>query len=186
MVASITCRRATLKDIPLLASHHRQMFEEMRAIGDDNTPQENCCGPVQVSTGFPLQLAGSSATQTPPDFGRLEEVMAQKLTQLMPDNSCAAWIADSNGKPVASGAVTFISTVPVPEDPTLEVGFLHSVFTEKSFRAQGIASTLLDHILDHCRSRGICRVQLHASTVGRSVYQKKGFQPLDNVMLRWL
>jgi len=185
MVEKITCRAATTDDIPLLARHHRMMFEEMRSLDANNLPRDSCCGPAECNTGFPLALAQPAAPPAP-DFDQLEATMAEKLALQMKDGSCIAWIAFSGTTPVASGGVSIISTVPVPEDPTLEIAFLHSVFTEKNMRGQGIASMILDKLLDHCRSKGITRVQLNASEAGMSVYQKKGFQMLKRVMLCWL
>jgi GNAT superfamily N-acetyltransferase len=185
VVAEITYRAATLADIPLLASHHRMMFEEMRSLDENNAPRDSCCGPVKNNTEFPLPMAQSAAPPAP-DFDHLEATMAKKLALQMADGSCTAWIAFNGNNPVASGGISIISTVPVPEDPTLEIAFLHSVFTDKNMRGQGIASMILDILLDHCKERGIKRVQLNASDAGMSVYQKKGFQILDRVMLCWL
>jgi GNAT superfamily N-acetyltransferase len=185
MVAKIACRAATPDDIPLLARHHRMMFEEMRSLDANNLPRDSCCGPVQNNIAFPLAMAQTAAPPAP-DFDRLEATMAEKLTLQMKDGSCIAWIAFNDNTPVASGGVSIISTVPVPEDPSLEIAFLHSVFTEKNMRGQGIASMILDKLLAHCKNRGIKRVQLNASDAGQRVYQKKGFQLLDRVMLCWL
>ena len=181
MDKNITFRPALPADIALLAGHHRQMFEEMRSL----PTRENCCGPANNLSGFPLVSGQSPATPTP-DYNKLEAIMREKLTRQMADGSCIAWLAESQNRPVASGGISIISTVPVPEDPTLTIAFLHSVFTEKPLRGQGIASTILDKLLNHCRKKGIKRVQLNASEAGRSVYLKKGFQPLDNVMICWL
>ncbi|RUM35455.1 MAG: hypothetical protein DSY50_04685 [Desulfobulbus sp.] len=184
MVAAVTFRPATLEDIPLLAGHHRMMFEEMRALNDTIAPADSCCCPGQSITGSAHSPAQSLSAPVP-DFDKLEASMRKKLSLQMADGSCIAWIAESD-RPVASGGVSMISTVPVPEDPTLEIAFLHSVFTEKKMRNQGIASAILDRLLDHCRQKGIKRVQLNASEAGRRVYRKKGFQALDGVMLCWL
>lgn len=184
MVEAITYRSATPADIPLLASHHRRMFEEMRTLDANNVPRDSCCGP-ENTTAFPLAIV-QMATQTRPDFDKLEAAMAEKLSLQIKDGSCVAWLAFNGSTPVASGGISIISTVPVPEDPTLEIAFLHSVFTEKNMRGQGIASKILDKLLNHCKNKGITRVQLNASEAGMSVYHKKGFQILNRVMLCWL
>jgi GNAT superfamily N-acetyltransferase len=185
MVADISCRQAVLADIPLLAGHHRMMFEEMRSGGDDDGVKDSCCSPSEQLANFPTAVTVQSAAP-PLDFDRLETAQTKKLTEQMTDGSCMAWIADYAGKSVASGAVTVIKTVPVPEDPGLETAFLHSVYTIPSMRGRGIASAILDRLITSCRNRGLKRVQLNASEMGREVYRKKGFQPLERVMLLWL
>ncbi len=185
MTEEIVYRPAAAADIPLLASHHRLMFEEMRALGDDDQPKDNCCSPDDVLSAFPTAMAGPDLRPAL-DFDRLEAAQRAKLKEQLADGSCSAWIAHCGNKPVASGGVTIIKTVPVPEDPTLETAFLHSVYTVPAMRGRGIASALLDRLLEYCRDKGLHRVQLNASEEGRNVYRKKGFQPLERVMLLWL
>jgi GNAT superfamily N-acetyltransferase len=174
-----------MADIPLLAAHHRMMFEEMRSAGDDNGFRDTCCSPAEQLAAFPAsqkEQPGAPAL----NFDLLEAAQKQKLTVQLADKSCFAWIADCDGNPVASGGVTVIKTVPIPEDPSLETGFLHSVYTLPSMRGRGIASAILDRLIVSCRDRGLTRVQLNSSELGRGVYRKKGFQLLDRVMLLWL
>lgn len=183
MVAEIKYRRAEVEDIPMLARHHRLMFEEMRAVDGDNTPKDNCCSGPDCCVSFPSFM---ERTIPAPDFKQLEAVQRSKLEQQLTDGSCVAWIVEYQGEPVASGAVSVIKTVPVPEDLSFEVGFLHSVYTMKTMRGRGIASTILDHLLDYCRENGLKRVQLSASEAGRAIYRSKGFRQMDEAMIFWL
>ncbi len=185
MVVEFSYRQAVMADIPLLAAYHRMMFEEMRSSGDDNGVKDTCCSPAEQLSSFPTTLTAQPATPDL-DFVLLETAQKQKLTEQLADGSCIAWIADCAGKPVASGCVTVIKTVPVPEDPTLETAFLHSVYTLSSMRGRGIASAILDKLITYCRDRGLKRIQLNASEMGSSLYQNKGFQRLERVMLLWL
>jgi GNAT superfamily N-acetyltransferase len=184
---TITYRRAAAADIAALARHHRKMFEEMRTGGDREnccSPTDSCCAPQAVPAGFPSDAAKN---HTPaPDFDRLEKAQQQKLDKQLPAGTCMAWLAEYRGEPVASGCITVIDTVPLPEDPCLETAFLHSVYTEPDMRGKGIASAILDRLLDECRQRRITRVQLNASRAGRGVYRSKGFQPLERAMILWL
>ncbi|HIP82390.1 MAG TPA: GNAT family N-acetyltransferase, partial [Desulfocapsa sulfexigens] len=172
-----------VEDIPLLASHHRMMFEEMRAVEGDNGPKDSCCSGPDCFVSFPSPMESSTPA---PDFKQLEAVQRSKLEQQLTDGSCVAWICEWKGEPVGSGAVSIIKTVPVPEDLSFEVGFLHSVYTIKSMRGRGVASTILDHLLDHCLKKGLHRVQLSASEAGREIYRNKGFRRMDEAMIFWL
>jgi len=183
MVTEIKYRRAVVEDIPLLAGHHRLMFEEMRAVESDNGPKDSCCSGPDCFVSFPSLMESSTPV---PDFKQLEAVQRSKLEQQLTDGSCAAWIGEHRGEPVASGAVSVIKTVPVPEDLSFEVGFLHSVYTIKAMRGRGIASAILDRLLDYCRKNGLKRVQLSASEAGRAIYGNKGFKKMEEAMVVWL
>ncbi len=176
-------RCAVVSDIPLLAGHHRLMFEEMRAVESDNTLKDSCCSGPDCCVSFPSLMESPDPS---PDFKQLEAVQRSKLEQQLTDGSCVAWIGECRGEPVASGAISVIKTVPVPEDLSFEVGFLHSVYTIKSMRGRGVASTILDHLLAHCRGNGLKRVQLSASEAGRAIYGNKGFRKMDEAMVCWL
>ena len=119
------------------------------------------------------------------DFARLEAAQQEKLAGQLPGKTCLAWIAEQNGESVGSGGLSILQTVPVPEDPSAAIGFIHSVYIVPSMRRQGIASILVDRLLDDAREKGLRRVQLAASEAGRSLYEKKGFMPLEQ-MIVWL
>ena len=178
MVAEITYRRAGEADIDLLAGHHRRMFEEMRAQGGLSL-QSTCCGPECGATKPVAHIT------RPADFDALERAQREKLARQLPDGSCIAWIAEHNGIPVGSGALTILQTVPVPEDPVMATGFIHSIFVQPAMRRQGIASSLVDRLLEDAREQRLHRVQLAASEAGKSLYERKGFQPLQQMIL-WL
>ncbi len=178
MVAEISYRRAGEADIPVLADHHRRMFEEMRATTGLSL-QSTCCGP-QCGTTKPV-----AQITRPADFEGLERAQREKLALQMPDGICIAWIADNNAKPVGSGGLSILQTVPVPEDPSASIGFIHSIFVRPSMRRQGIACSLVDRLLEDAREQGLHRVQLAASEAGKSLYERKGFQPLQQMIL-WL
>jgi N-acetylglutamate synthase-like GNAT family acetyltransferase len=179
MVEVITYRRASEADILVLAGHHRSMFEEMRSR-EGLSLQATCCGP-DYSSSLPDMLE-----KRPMDFERLEQAHRAKLERQLPDGTCIAWIAENRGAPVGSGALSILETVSVPEDPSFTIGFIHSIYVQPSMRRRGIASALIDRLLDHCRKIDITRVQLNASKKGKDVYAKRGFKSLDQVMIRWL
>jgi len=161
VVAEVSYRHAGKADIPTLARYHRLMFEEMHALGE-------------------------SSEHLPVDFETLEQAQRTKLENQIGDGTCMAWVAEYQDQLVAGGAVSILNTVPVPEDPSCRVAFLHSVYTVKEMRGRGIASAIVDLLLNYCRDQGLHRIQLNASETGRSVYQKKGFKTLKPAMILWL
>ena len=167
----------------MLASHHRLMFEEMRTVDETKVPNDSCCSASSCCGPALIPLAD---LQGSPDFARLEAVQQAKLEEQLADGSCVAWIGEYQNKPVASGAVSFVKTTPVPEDLSYTVGFLHSVYTDEPMRSRGIASSIVDRLLDHCRQNGLKRVLLNASEAGRSIYRSKGFKTQDEAMILWL
>jgi GNAT superfamily N-acetyltransferase len=150
-------RVAKEEDIPWLARHHRQMFEEIQ-----------------------------ESNATVPDPGvmtLLEKESAAKLAREFKSGTCISWVAVDGDRVVASGAVSILQYVPVPHDLSCQVAFLHSVYTEKEYRHQHHAFNITHEAADYCRNRGIKRLYLFASNAGTPVYEKTGFVPVPNMML---
>ena len=147
---------ATPEDIPLLADHHRKMFEEV----------------VMSQTLYPKALNSE----------RLDREYIHKLINEL-GTTCHAWIVKKNdGEVIASGGVSIISMVPVPNDYSCKVAYIHSIFTEDKFRNNGLARQIIDEILQFCRRQGIKRLILNASDAGRPLYEKIGFESATNSM----
>ncbi len=155
--AAGSLRRALAEDIPTLEEHHRQMLAEIR---------EHCGDGVD-----PGVMDGIAA-----DY-------AAKLAREIPAGTCAAWIMEFGKQPVASGAVSIVSYVPVPMDPSSRIAFLHSIFTEKEHRHRHFACRIIRAAAGFCRDQGIRRLYLFASSEGRPLYEKAGFVPVPNAML---
>ncbi len=152
--------QAKKEDIPLLALHHVRMFEEIRAI------EGKTCDPDKMA--------------------QMELAYKAKLQAGLGTGALAAWVAKADGRVAASGAVSFISLVPVPEDPSDQVVFFHSLYTEKACRGQGLARQILETAIAHAREKGIRRFQLSASNAGRPLYKSLGFLPVHEGMRLWL
>ena len=155
-----TIQEAGFEDIPILVRHHRLMFEEIWTLKSLNY-----------------------------DISNLEEMdknYAEKLQKQLRNNTVKAWLIEDISEIIASGAVSVISMVPLPDDPSDRVAYLHSIYTEKGYRSRGFAHRIAETAIHYCKSQGIRRMMLNASDAGRPVYEKTGFQAADNVMRLWI
>jgi len=153
-------RFAKSDDIPILERHHRLMFEEILTLKGMN---------IDHST-----------------FKKIEAAHNDKLEKQLSDGSCVAWLIEYNKDIVASGAVSIISMVPVPDEPSHEVAYLHSMYTERDFRRKKFAHRIIDEAIHYCMGKGIKRMILAASEAGRPLYKQIGFQPAENLMRLWI
>ncbi|WP_292370060.1 GNAT family N-acetyltransferase [Methanoregula sp. UBA64] len=144
-------------EIAVLARFHRLMFEE-----------------IWAERGFPVVEESMRA---------VEEQYIQKLREGFSDGSCRAWVVKKDGRVVSGGAVSIAAYVPVPFDPSLRIGFVHSIYTEKDERHRGHAGRIVRAATAFCKDAGIHRVYLFASADGKPVYEKEGFSAVENTML---
>jgi len=90
-------------------------------------------------------------------------------------------VRTAGGEAVGSGCIWLREEQPRPTSMRLVVPYLMSMYTEKRFRRQGVATLIVKGSLKWCREKNYERVILHASKEGRTVYEGLGFE-LSNEM----
>ncbi len=146
----------TLEDIPLLVSHHRLMFED-----------------IYEKEGLEINKQ---------KFDLMDQIYGDKLKSQIQTGECQAWIAVTGGKKVASGTITLATLVPTPDDSNSVLAFIHSIFTESTYRRQGCSRIILKSIIDHCRLVGVRRLLLSTSEMAQPLYLSLGFKKSTNSM----
>ena len=62
--------------------------------------------------------------------------------------------------------------------------YLLNFYVAPDARGRGLAETMLRTALDEARRRGIGVVSLHASRMGRPIYERNGFEGTNEMLLR--
>ena len=157
MTDALTLRSATVDDIPVLVGHRRKMFEDMAA-----------------SKGEGFDRAGLDA---------MDAAYAVQLRYEIPAGSTRVWVIDDAGTIAASGALKITDWLPRPDGSRRGLVYAHSVYTEPAYRRQGLARRILKAMIDDCRANGWSRLSLHASELGRGLYEDLGFKPTNEMRL---
>ncbi len=155
-MSAMNLREAFIRDISALAKHHRSMFEE-----------------IWAQKGEPINAVKARD---------IEKAYAQKLESEMDGGICKAWVVESKGVIVSSGAITFVSFVPTPYDLSSKIAYLHSIFTEKSYRNKKCAQRIVHTAIKYCSDQGVNRMILTASNAGKPIYEKIGFHSTPDMM----
>lgn len=152
----LNLQEATIHDIPTLTKHHCEMFVEIWENNDES---------ITVET-----------------LNEIEKSYADKLKKQLGDGSCTVWIVKNYNEIVASGGITVCSFVPTPIAPSSEIAFFHSLYTEKMYRKNNCANLIMEKAIQHCKDIGINRILLTASNAGRPIYEKIGFEAVEDMM----
>ncbi len=152
-MTDLTVRPAILADIPEILHHRRAMFEDM-GVGD--------------AVSLAPMLAASE----------------KYLREAMPQGMFHAWLAVADNDRTAGGcAVAISSWPPHPWDPQSRRAYVLNLYVYPEYRRKGIARLLMKATLDWCKAEGFGTVSLHASEVGRSLYESFGFRQTNEMRL---
>ncbi len=125
------------------------------------------------------------------DMGSTDEALLECVThnnraylsRALPAGEYIAWIVEAGAQPVGSGGYILLAYPPSMRNPAGLVGYILSIYTHPDWRRQGVARLVMDAILEDQRRRGIQLAALHASDMGRPLYEKLGFQQTNEMRL---
>lgn len=115
---------------------------------------------------------------------RLATATETYLRLHLPDGSFRAWVTELDGKIVTSGGLVIRQAPPTYSNLSGREGYLMALYTRPEFRRRGLATALMQTVLDHLRAEGITRATLRASPEGRPLYERLGFEPTTEMKLR--
>jgi len=103
----------------------------------------------------------------------------------LPTGAYQAWMAeDSNGQVVGGGGIVVTAWPGYPGESLAERPWILNMYTEPEARGRGVARRLMETMVAWCRQRGYGAVSLHASAVGRPIYESIGFQQTNEMSLK--
>lgn len=108
----------------------------------------------------------------------MEDFFTRKLT----DGSLVQWIAEEDGRTVATAAILFIELTPYFGNPEGWIGYITDMYTDPAYRKRGIASGMLGRLRSEAEARNVKSLMLGASAYGRPVYEKFGFSASEDWM----
>ena len=157
MANTFALRVAVVTDIPALVDHRRRMFEDMYAQKD--------------------------VVRDRAAYDAMDTAYADILRYEIPVGSTRAWVIDDAGMIAASGALKFTDWLPRPDGQRRGLVYVHSVYCAPEYRRQGLARRILQAMIAYCHENGWPRISLHASDMGRGLYEELGFQPTNEMRL---
>jgi FolB domain-containing protein len=177
-------------EIERIAVSQRQVEQETKTAvssGEIDRPQPESprewkirpavVGDIPALVELRLGMFQSMGYSDPVDLEWLRRDSYEYMQKSLLAGEYLSWVADVNGKAVASGGLVIRTAPPTIRNHTGLEGYVISVFTEPQWRRQGIARAIMTAILDYLRLKGIPAVTLRATDDGRPLYLSLGFNP---------
>ena len=105
------------------------------------------------------------------------------VTPRLNDGTWRHWLVEQGDALVASAAL-WLREAPPGATPPDVVPTVLNVYVDDAHRRRGLARRLMEAIIDACRQDGLKPfVDLHASAMGRPLYESLGFKPTEEMRL---
>lgn len=105
----------------------------------------------------------------------IDEELSRFFEEKVTDGSLVEWLLEENGKVIATAAILFIEFPPTFTNATGVKGYITNMYTSPDYRGKGIATGMLHKLMDEAKHRSVHNILLHASILGRPVYEQFGF-----------
>ena len=121
--------------------------------------------------------------------GKEEEVQNLKtsltnyFSDKIPKNEFKAWVVEINGKIVATSGLVIISKPGLGENISGIEGYVLNMYTYPEWRGKNIGSQLLTKIVEYMKTIDSKKISLHAEEDAISLYEKFGFNKVNNEMI---
>ena len=102
--------------------------------------------------------------------------------QAMAAGSFIAWVASADGQIVATSGATLYLLPPNQGCVNGKTAYISNMYTKPAYRGQGVATKLFALIVEAVMQRGCGRILLHATDMGRPIYEKYGFEAMPSGM----
>ena len=152
----VTTRLVTPDDLDLVCRHREEMFRASNAPG-----------------------------RTEDDLRTMTVAFRQWVAPRLKDGSYFGYIAEESGAAVAGIGLMIIDWPPHPSHPQEDKrGYVLNVFVEPAQRGRGLARTLMQLGEAEIARRGVSFAILHATRMGRPLYEKIGWAQTSEMSKR--
>ncbi|MDC7286346.1 GNAT family N-acetyltransferase [Blautia schinkii] len=148
----ITIRKAKLGDLEALMTWRMTVLHEVFSIPQDD--------PMEV----------------------LEQKNRLYYQTALPSGEHTACFAMADDKIIGCGGICFQREMPSPDNPDGGCAYLMNIYTCPEFRGKGVGRKVVNWLIQQAQSRGIEKIYLETSEIGRSLYQEIGFTDMQGYM----
>jgi len=143
----LVTRAVSIDDLDIVCRHREEMFRASNAPG-----------------------------RTAELLGEMTAHFREWLAPRLADGSYFGYLAEDQGRPVAGIGLLVIDWPPHPSHPTQDRrGYVLNVFVEPTHRKKGIARNLMELGERELAARGIAFAALHATRMGKLLYESMGW-----------
>lgn len=126
---------------------------------------------VHLRTAFQWELHPQARV----DKAQFVELTRDYVSEKLPAEELLVWFAEEDGQIVGTGGLVFWHRPPTSTCMSSKHAYVLNMYTLPDHRGKGVATLLLEQIIDYVKTTATQSITLHATEMGRAVYGKLGF-----------
>ena len=126
-----------------------------------------------------LREAQSNGRELDPD---VVESTRKYITEKLPSGELIVWFAEENEQIIGTSGLVFFHRPPTYHCKSGLHAYIMNMYTVPEWRGHGIASMLIQNIIDYAKTTPANLITLHATNMGKPVYQRLGFASTSDEM----
>ena len=150
---NLNYRKATLKDIDLLTKSRIEVLRAANGLSDDA------------------------------DMTEVKHQSYEYYRKALHDSTHTAYLVFNSDRFAGAGGISYYQVMPTFRNPSGNKAYIMNIYTRPEYRRQGIARRMLDILIKDAKARGVSFITLEATPMGRPLYEKAGFVPLNDEMI---
>ncbi len=113
----------------------------------------------------------------------IDDELEKYFSDGLSDDSLVVWVADDGGRIIGTAGACYFRYPPTFTNVQGKVAYVTNVYIEDAYRKRGIATNLMNEVMEDIKERGCKVIRLHASDQGRRLYEKLGFVDAEGFMI---
>lgn len=90
---------------------------------------------------------------------------------------------EEDGQPVGCAAACLQEEMPSPDNPSGKNAYIMNVYVRQQERGEGLATELIQELITILQERGVEKIYLETTEMGRRLYADCGFTPMKDYMI---
>ena len=115
----------------------------------------------------------------------MSEVRAKSrayYAEALPNGDHTAYLVFDGNNFIGAGGVSYYRVMPTYHNPSGRKAYVMNMYTRPAYRRQGVSFHTLQLLLQDAREKGVRHISLEATEMGRPLYEKAGFHPMQDEM----
>lgn len=132
---------------------------------------------VTLRLAFLAEISAASQSDA-----ALHQPLLEYFSRTIPTDQYVGFVAVADSEIIATSGLVFHEHPPSNRNPTGREGYIMNMYTMPDHRRRGIATRLLQMLIEYAREKQCGKISLHVMPLGNSIYLNAGFVPIQSEM----